>query len=222
MLGAGEGDVVDGDVGRTCGDEVDGFGDVLGGEGVKVVVNLGFLFVSIESYFRKFGLLYVGGGDLADSNIMRVEVYPHGFGEGFYGVFGGTIDVAVGIDFLAGYGTDIDDVPGLAGYHLWCDEACDVEESFDIGVYHGLPMVEAAFVDGVHAFGESCVIEEDVNVFPFIGEFGDCFLGFFFLSNIEIEKPAFGVEFFFEFNFLLVESVESSTGEYELIAVLGE
>lgn len=158
--------VLDVDVFWAGCDEVNDVGYVEGGEGYEVFVNHGFLFVAVESDEGEFGF-DVSGCNGADFDVVCDEVEAHSFGEGIYGVFGGCIDVSFGINFFTGDGAYIDDVPGLALYHAGYDGAGDVEESFEVGVYHLFPVSEFSFVYGVETFGESCVVDEDADVTPF-------------------------------------------------------
>ena len=90
------------------------FGDIDGIEWHKSIVYLsGTRFITFETNNRKFR--FDGAGvDGGDAYPVLQEVNPHTFGQRLNGVLGGTIDIAVGINFLTGNGSDVNDVAASA------------------------------------------------------------------------------------------------------------
>src|SRR5262249_7483357 len=113
------------------------------------------------------------GVDGGHFDVLAEQVDAHRVGDGVDGGFGATVHVPFFIDVFGCDGAQVDDMAFASGCHQWQHGAGDVEEAFDVGVDHGLPVVRVGFVEVVSAQRESGVVDEDVDVLPAVGEAAD-------------------------------------------------
>lgn len=141
----------------------DGLGDV--GSGQRSVAGVdrgGFVVVPSEADIRKTGLHRARcDGTGFDGGAVQIGVEP--FGEGVDGGFGGAVDVAARISSLAGNRAEIDDVGGGAFFEMGQQGAGDVEEPFDVGVDHRIPLVDIPPVDRLKTQCQTGVVDEDID-----------------------------------------------------------
>ena len=73
----------------------------------------------------------------------------------------------------------------FAGHHPGHYGAGHVEQSLDVGVDHGVPVIGITLVFRFEAEGESGVVDEHLNVAPFLGEVGYGRFGGFTVGDIK-------------------------------------
>ena len=86
---------------------------------------------------------------------------------------GATVNVAAGIGIIAGHGTKIDDVALITLHHAGQDGPGYIQEAFNVGVNHGLPVVHVRFLGLGKAKGESGIVDQDVDGAELFREFGN-------------------------------------------------
>lgn len=208
-------------VGWGIGCEDGHIGDVVAREGLDALIEFGCaLGVAMEADVAEVGLYEAGleVGD-ADSGIGHVDAET--VGEGFYSSLCGTVDITPCVGSIARHAPYINNVSAVARNHLGYDEACHGEQTLDIGVDHGLPVVEVALVFGFESQGEACIIDEHVDGLPFLGQTLDGLAGCFTVSYVEGQDEhlgALGFELLTDgFQLLNITAIQD-----EAVAIIGE
>src|SRR5581483_8992288 len=116
------------------------------------------------------------------------QVFPQAFGDGALGGLGCAVDSSVGVGHAAGSGAEVHDVATAARHHAGHDSAGDVEQTFDVGVDHLLPVLTLAFVQLVEAAAEAGVVDQNVDVSPFLRQGGDGALHGGVIGDVELES----------------------------------
>ena len=196
-------------------------GDVVTGEGLDALVDIGgALGVTMEARVAEVGLNKAGleVGD-TDGGIGHIEAQA--VGDGLHGSLGGAIYVAVGIGGVASDGADIDDMAAVALHHAGHHETRHGEQSLDVGIDHGVPVVVGAFILGLKTKGEAGIVDEHIDVFPLGGEVLDALGGFLAITHVENQRKHF-CTFSGKFFTYFLESLGVAAGEDEAVAVGGE
>ena len=212
-------DVVQADVGGTGDGEENRVGDVFVGQRRHSLVNVfGGSFVAFVADNGEFGFSHTRC-DVGDLDVVFQHIRPHSSGEGIDGVFGGAVDVSARIYFLAGNGSDVDDVSGLVGYHQRGYRSGHIQQAFDVGVYHAFPVIQYAFLYGGDADCQSGVVDEHGDVAPLAAE---AFYGLpdgFRLPDVEVEGKDFHA-FFPDFPGERLKPFFPSAGDDDVITCL--
>ena len=87
-------------------------------------------------------------------------------GKGFHGRLCGTINIASGIGCIAGYAADINHMAVVTAYHFGYNKACNVQQSFHVGINHTVPVVEVPFVFGFQSLCQPGIVNQYINGFP--------------------------------------------------------
>jgi hypothetical protein len=85
-------------------------------------------------------------------------------GDGFYCTLGGTVHISARIGSIASHTSDVDDMTTIAFHHAGNDESGHGEQTFNVGIYHLVPVVEVAFVLWFQASCQSCIIDNNKNI----------------------------------------------------------
>jgi len=105
-------------MGRACSAEEDKIGYVVRSQGLQTFIDFASAFgIAAEAYQRELRL-HKPGVNVDDANIGAIELNAECFREGSDGVFGGTINVAVRIDFAPSDRSDVDHHTFAAGDHV--------------------------------------------------------------------------------------------------------
>ncbi len=131
-------------MGRSGGAEQNRIGNIVCRQGPQSLVDAGCaVLVAVESDDGELGLDEAGidGGD-PDSRSQRVDGQTTV--DGGNRMLGGAVDRAVGIGLVPGNRSDIDDVSGSSGDHRGDDGSCQVQQSLDVRVDHGFPVLDIA------------------------------------------------------------------------------
>ncbi len=201
---------------------IDGhIGDIVAREGFDALIELGCaLGVAVEADVAEIGL-YEAGLEVGDADGSVGHVDAESVGEGLHGCLCGTVDIASCVSSIARHTTYINNVSAVALDHLGHDEACHGQQAFDVGVDHGLPVVEVAFVFGFESQGEAGIIDEHVDLLPLLGQSFDGLAGCLAVSDVEGEHDdlgAFSLELLTDgLEFLHVTAIED-----EAVAIVGE
>ena len=168
-IGLGRGhdhDVVQTDVSGTGHGKKDRVGNIFARKGHHPVVHVfGSLFVTFVANDGKFRFHH-SRCDVCHFHVVFQHIHPDGFRECIHGMFRGAVDIATGIDLLAGDGAEVHDVAVVAGNHQRGHFPGDVEQPFHVGVNHAFPIVQNPLLDGIRPHGQPGVVYEDINLFP--------------------------------------------------------
>ena len=144
-------------------DPCDRFGYVVAREGLDAPIDVvGSRAVAVEAHHREFGLDHAGT-HFAHLDAVREQVGAHRLRNGVHGVLGGAVDGAVLVGFRAGDRPDVEDVPAACGHHLGGDDARDIEQPFDVGVDHGVPVGRVPLVDVFEPGRKPGVVDQQVD-----------------------------------------------------------
>ncbi len=83
------------------------------------------------------------------------------------GSLGSAVGVAAGIGHAPGHGADVHHVGGIQLPHLCDHRLAHVEQSLEVGVDHGVPVVGITPVDGVQPQRQPGVVDQDMHFAPF-------------------------------------------------------
>ena len=196
-------------------------GDVGTGEGHYALVDMvGTVGVAMETGATEVSL-YEAGLDVGDADGGVCDINAEAVGEGFDRGLRSAVDVATGVGGIAGHGADVDDVAVATLYHGGHDEACHGEQTLDVGLDHGVPVVVAAFVLGFEAEGEAGVVDEDIDGEKLLTDGGNGLAGGLAVADVEAEGLHVGAclpQLFSD----VVELLLAPAGYHEVIAATGE
>ena len=80
----------------------------------------------------------------------------------------------------------------IACNHFWYNQTRHGEQAFDVGVDHGLPVVQVAFVFGFEPKGQTSVIHQHVDLLPGGGQALDGLTGCLPIAHVEGEGKYLG------------------------------
>ena len=136
------------DVGRgVCG--IDGhISNVVTSEGLDAFIYVGSaILIAMKADAAEVGL-YESGLEVCDADAGAGYINAETIGESFHSCFCSTIYITACIGCITRHGADVDDLATIARNHLRYDESRHGKQTFDVGIDHGIPIVEAAFVFG--------------------------------------------------------------------------
>ena len=147
----------------------------------------GALLVAAEADKAEVGFDHAGI-DRSDTHGGAEQIELQARADGPFGVLGGAVDRAVGVGHPACRGSEVDDVPARARDHSRDDGAGAIEQAFDVGVDHLVPVVGVVFPDFCKTAAEPGVVHEDVDVGPLGRERGERLFHLFALGHVELEE----------------------------------
>ena len=133
----------------------------------------------------------------------------------------GTIHIAPCVCGIASNRTHIDNVSAIALHHTWYNEPRHGQQTFDVGINHGLPIVEIAFVFWLQSKSQPCIVHQHIDLLPLCRQRLDAFLSHFAISHVEGQGQHVST---FSRQFLLDvgQPLLVSTGKNQPVTVLGE
>ena len=182
---------------------------------------IGTLLVAVETYNGEVGF-DESGLDSSDAQRRVREVDTQSVTERFDSSLGGTIDRTVGISSISGNTADVDNMPVVACHHTRDYKARDVEQGFDVGVNHSVPVSKVAFVLFFESKSESCVIDEDIDVLPLSRQISNLFLRLLPVTYVKDKQQGLRSGLHLEVVSKLPERFLTACIEDESIAVGGE
>ena len=172
---------------------IDGhIGNIVAREGLDALIELGGAGrIAMEADVAEIGLDEAGleVGD-ADGRVGHIDA--EAVAKGLYGCLRGAVDIATGIGCIARHTPYINNVSAVALNHTGYDEARHREQALDIGVDHGLPVIEVALVFGFEAEGQAGIIDEYVDLLPLLGQAFDGLAGGLAVADVEGEDEHLG------------------------------
>ena len=123
----------------------------------------------MEAYVAEVGL-YQSGLQVGDANggIRYVDAQP--VGNGFHRCLGSAIYVAAGVGCIARHTAYVDDMAFVAFHHARHYKACHGEQSLDVGINHGVPILGVPLVFLVKSQSQPGIVDQYVHLFPGFGQ----------------------------------------------------
>ena len=201
--------LADVDMRRPVGAPDDGLGDVVGRKrGQSLVDFFRPLSVAVEADQAELGFDHARI-DRRDTDARPVEVQAKGPAGCGHRKLARAVDIATGINFVSGDGSDVDDMAAAALDHAANDGPADIEKPFDVRVDHLFPVLDRSFMDRAQATAKSGVVDQDVDVLPFGGKGGDGGVDGFPVPDIESENMDIGSAGCAEFGSQGFETIQS-------------
>ena len=140
----------------------DRVGDVVGRERLEPLVHrLGALAVAVEPHFGEFRL-HEAGVHLGHTDRRARHVEVHALGQCTHTELRRVVYIAHRIGLMPGRTPDVHDVPAAPRHHMRQDRPRHVEQPFQVGVDHAVPILGVAFVHLRQAAREAGVVDEHV------------------------------------------------------------
>src|SRR5581483_12170131 len=98
------------------------------------------------------------------------NVQSKSFGNRIDRKFRSAINIPLGIDFMSGNGTDIDDMSAPSGDHTRNDLSRYIEQAFDVRVQHFFPVLEGSILKCIEPTRKSCIVDENIDLLPCFGQ----------------------------------------------------
>ena len=144
---------------RACHGKHDRVGDVFSRERGNTLVHVVCgLLVTFVTHYGEFGFDH-SRSDVGYLDVVFQHIDAHGFRKGIHGVFGGTVYIPTGINFLACHGGDVDDMSFFIFDHQRGYFMGDVKKAFHVGVDHAFPIIQNSVLDRRSSHGKTCIID---------------------------------------------------------------
>src|SRR5688572_15333959 len=105
--------------------------------------------------------------------VMRQQVNAHAFADRINSGLGGAVNVSFFINILGSDGAEVDDMPTFTFNHERYHGLGNIEQTFDIGVDHRVPVVDVGGIKMVAAQRQPGVVHQDIDGLPFFRQVAD-------------------------------------------------
>ncbi|KPX28824.1 hypothetical protein ALP68_04996 [Pseudomonas ficuserectae] len=107
---------------------------------------------------------------------------------------GATVDVTTRIRIVAGYRAQVDDTcPATMRNQTWKQQACGVGQTFDVGVDHGVPVIQIALGRRVDPQRQTGVVDQPANAAELFRQICDSTLHCLAVTHIQYQRMHLGL-----------------------------
>ena len=221
LLLRGDEHVVDIDVCGLADDPTNYLGYVAACQWSNAAIDaLRALRIAVETYHRELRFDH-SGAHFAHLNSVRNQIRTHRLRDGVHGVLRGTIDCTVLVGLSACDRAEIDDMAATRLDHSARNDACNVEQTLDIGVDHRVPILGRARVDMLQTSGQTRIIDQYIDR-TLVRNLCQMLLASLFVAYIEDEVLHLDVVYRADFGSHIFEAVSASSGENQVVAHRGQ
>ena len=177
-------------------DPMHGIGDVLGGQRLDILIDLGGLFViAMEAHIGELGAAAQTGLDIGHAQGSAGQIGAQIEAELAHEGLGRAVDVATGIGPAAGHRAEVEDMAAVALDHAGQQGARDLNQARAVGVDHGLPVVQARALRRLEPEREAGVVDQHIDGGKLGRQHGGQGLDGGTVAHIELERQQRVAEF---------------------------